>query len=50
MSADLGLDALDGVGNLISYMASVGRLDSLDRLPGGLATRLQPGEQPLPAL
>jgi len=49
MSADLGLDALDGVGNLIADTASVG-LDSLDRLPGGLATRRQPGEQPLPAL
>jgi hypothetical protein len=49
MSADLGLDALDGVGNLIADAASVG-LDSIDRLPGGLATRLQFGEQPLPAL
>ncbi|MDQ2943690.1 MAG: hypothetical protein M3R21_08505, partial [Candidatus Dormibacteraeota bacterium] len=49
MSADLGLDALDGVGNLIADPASVG-LDSVDRLPGGLATRFQPGEQPLPAL
>jgi hypothetical protein len=50
MSADLGLAALAGVGNLIADTGSAG-LDSLGRLPGALATRrLQPGEQPLPAL
>src|ERR1700687_2974435 len=50
MSADLGLDALGGAGNLITDTVSLG-LNSLDRLLGGLATRrLQIGKQPLPAL
>jgi hypothetical protein len=40
ISADLGLDALDGIGHLITDNVTVG-LDSLGRLPGGLATRLQ---------
>ena len=49
MSADLGPDALDGVGHLITDTVSVG-LNSLSRMAGGLESRLHRGEQPLPAL
>ena len=50
MSADPGLDALDGDYNLITDTVSL-RRDKLGRLLGDLATRrLQIGEQPLPAL